>query len=116
FLLTLAALNVVTVLAVPPIHHVMGFRSTIYAGGYLLNLFIVLAALIAVGFTDFADAARDYCVRQGSPAWSGPLTTALVARPALTDLAAASSALRAKDVDDDVIGHKYVRFLNDGML
>jgi hypothetical protein len=63
FLAVLAALNVVGVIAVVNVDTVLGFRSTIYAGGYLLDLMMVIAVLIAVGLTLVVQAGRDYLAK-----------------------------------------------------
>jgi hypothetical protein len=51
FLATLVGLNLASVMVVVPIDHIMGFRSSIFAGGFLLGLMVVLAVLIGVGVT-----------------------------------------------------------------
>jgi hypothetical protein len=51
FLAALSTLNLVAVAAVVPIDRVIGFRMTIFAGGYLVAFMIVVAVLVAIGFT-----------------------------------------------------------------
>jgi hypothetical protein len=81
FLAVLAALNLVAVIAVVNVDTVLGFRSAIYTGGYLLDLTIVIAVLIAVGFTVAIQAARDYLATTGraSTAWIVPTGVAALA-------------------------------------
>jgi hypothetical protein len=57
FLAALAVLNLVSVAtAITFIDHIMGFRTSVIAGGYLLDLMIVLAVLISIAFTPLTQA------------------------------------------------------------
>ena len=59
FLVSLAGLNLLTVIVVVGIDHIMGFRTSVIAGGYLLDLMIVVAVLVAIGFAPLCRAVSN---------------------------------------------------------
>ena len=48
--------------------HISGFLTGIVAGGYLIDLFVVLAVLAAIGFAPMVEWASRYTVRRQTPA------------------------------------------------
>src|SRR5947207_2828306 len=59
FLAALAVLNLVAVITAAGIDHIQGLLTSVIAGGYLLDVMVVLAVLISVAFTPVARAASN---------------------------------------------------------
>jgi len=59
-LVTLTAVNLAAVIARVPIDRIGGFYTSIFAGGFLVDLMIAVAVLVAVGFTFATRAATQY--------------------------------------------------------
>lgn len=74
FLAVVAGLNLVAVLAVAGIDHISGFLTGIVAGGYLVDLLIVVAILVALGTAPIVEYATDFVTRAMLPRRYKPRT------------------------------------------
>lgn len=66
FLAAVAALNLASVVFVAGIDRISGFLTGIVAGGYILDLLVVVAVLAALGTTALVDRAAEYAGRSNA--------------------------------------------------